>query len=86
MEGIFEIKEIDQNDARKFKYLVPFVTSGIGSNIVSGQTVSVDTTPALGQNAQTLAEVDSVESASPYVFNVSIRSTWGICGIWANGL
>ena len=40
----------------------------------------------LGQNAQTLAEVDSVESASPYVFNVSIRSTWGICGIWANGL
>ena len=86
LEGIFEIKEIDQNDARKFTYLVPFVTSGIGSNIVSGQTVSVDTTPALGQNAQTLAEVDSVESASPYVFNVSIRSTWGICGIWANGL
>jgi hypothetical protein len=86
LEGIFEIKEIDQNDARKFKYLVPFVTSGIGSNIVSGQTVSVDTTPALGQNAQALAEVDSVESASPYVFNVSIRSTWGICGIWANGL
>jgi len=86
LEGIFQIKEIDQNDARKFKYDVPFVTSGIGSNIVSGQTISVDTTPALGQNAQTLAEVDSVESASPYVFNVSIRSTWGICGIWANGL
>ena len=86
LEGIFQIKEIDQNDARKFKYEVPFVVSGIGSNIVSGQTVSVDTTPALGQNAQTLAEVDSVESASPYVFNVSIRSTWGICGIWANGL
>ena len=86
LEGIFQIKEIDQNDARKFKYEVPFVVSAIGTNIVSGQTVSVDTTPALGQNAQTLAEVDSVESASPYVFNVSIRSTWGICGIWANGL
>ena len=86
LEGIFQIKEIDQNDARKFKYEVPFVTTGIGSNIVSGQTISVDTTPALGQNAQTLAEVDSVESASPYVFNCSIRSTWGICGIWANGL
>ena len=86
LEGIFQIKSIDQNDARKFTYEVPFVVSAIGSNIVSGQTVSVDTTPALGQNAQTLAEVDSVESASPYVFNVSIRSTWGICGIWANGL
>lgn len=31
------------------------------------------------------AEIDSVESASPYVFNVSIRSTWGICGIHADG-
>ena len=40
LEGIFQIKEIDQNDARKFTYEVPFVVSGIGNNIVSGQTVS----------------------------------------------
>ena len=86
LEGIFPIKSIDQNDPRKLTYEVAVVVSAIGTGIASGQTVSVDTTPALGQNAQTLAEVDSVESASPYVFNVSIRSTWGICGIWANGL
>ena len=87
LEGIFKVKEINiSGDARKFKYEVPFVTSAIGTNIASGQTISVDTTPALGQNCQALAEVDSVESASPYVFNCSIRSTWGICGIWANGL
>ena len=86
LEGIFPIIDIDQNDPRKFTYEVAEVVSAIGTGIASGQTVSVDTTPALGQNAQTLAEVDSVESASPYVFNVSIRSTWGICGIWANGL
>ena len=83
LEGIFPIKSIDQNDPRKFTYEVPIVVSAIGTNLVSGQIVSV---PTLGQNAQTLAEVDSVESASPYVFNCSIRSTWGICGIWANGL
>ena len=83
LEGIFQVKEIDQNDPRKFTYEVPFVVSAIGTNLASGQTVSQ---PTLGSNAQTLAEVDSVESASPYVFNVSIRSTWGICGIWANGL
>ena len=83
LEGIFPVKEIDQNDPRKFTYEVPFVVSAIGTNLASGQTVSQ---PTLGANAQTLAEVDSVESASPYVFNVSIRSTWGICGIWANGL
>ena len=86
LEGIFPIKTIDQNDPRKFTYEVAEVVSAIGTGIASGQTVSVDTTPSLGQNAQTLAEVDSVESASPYVFNCSIRSTWGICGIWANGL
>jgi len=86
LEGIFPIKSIDQNDPRKLTYEVAVVVSAIGTGIASGQTVSVDTTPALGQNAQTLAEVDSVESASPYVFNCSIRSTWGICGIWANGL
>ncbi len=86
LEGIFPIKSIDQNDPRKFTYEVAIVVSAIGTSIASGDTISVDTTPALGQNAQTLAEVDSVESASPYVFNVSIRSTWGICGIWANGL
>ena len=86
LEGIFPITKIDQNDTRKFIYEVPVIATAIGTNIVSGQTISVDTTPALGQNAQTLAEVDSVESASPYVFNCSIRSTWGICGIWANGL
>ena len=86
LEGFFPIKEIDPNDPRKFTYEVPIVVSAIGQNLVSGQLISQLTTPALGQNAQTLAEVDSVESASPYVFNCSIRSTWGICGIWANGL
>jgi len=86
LEGIFPIVKIDQNDPRKFTYEVPEVVSAIGTGITAGRTISVDTTPALGQNAQTLAEVDSVESASPYVFNCSIRSTWGICGIWANGL
>ena len=43
------------------------------------------TPPDLDTNASTQAEIDSVESASPYVFNVSIRSTWGICGIHADG-
>jgi len=86
LEGIFPIKAIDQNDPRKFTYEVAEVVSAIGTGIAAGQTISVDTTPALGSNALTLAEVDSVESASPYVFNCSIRSTWGICGIWANGL
>ena len=85
IEGFWPIYDIS-DDPRKFSYRVPFVVSGIGQGLTDNKEVSVNSAPALGQNAQVLAEVDSVESASPYVFNVSIRSVWGICGIWANGL
>jgi hypothetical protein len=30
-------------------------------------------------------ESDTVNSASPYVFNCSIRSVYGLCGMWADG-
>ena len=50
LEGIFPITKIDQTDTRKFTYEVPVIATAIGTNIVSGQTISVDTTPALGQN------------------------------------
>ena len=86
LEGTFQIDSIDANDPRKFTYLVPQNVASIGTGIVDGDILNSTSSPPLGQNAQTLAEVDSVESASPYVFNCSIRSTWGICGIWANGL
>ena len=94
LEGTFNIATIDPTDGRKFTYFVfgeVVSTIGPGSNagassISPGDILDITSSPALGQNALTLAEVDSVESASPYVFNCSLRSTWGICGIWANGL
>ena len=86
LEGTFQITAIDPNNPRKFSYLVPQSANSIGTGITSGKELTETSTPPLSSNAQTLAEVDSVESASPYVFNCSIRSTWGICGIWANGL
>jgi hypothetical protein len=30
-------------------------------------------------------EADTVSSASPYVFNCSLRSVYGLCGMWADG-
>ena len=42
----------------------------------------VSYTPA---NASVQVEIDTVESASPYIFNVSLRSTFGICGMHADG-
>ena len=36
-------------------------------------------------SATVQVEIDTVESASPYIFNVSLRSTFGICGMHADG-
>ena len=86
LNGAFSISEIDLVDQRKFTYKIPGTVAALGTNVslVSGTTYTSQN--GLSSNAIVKAEVDSVESASPYVFNCSIRSTWGICGIWANGL
>ena len=36
-------------------------------------------------NAVVKAEIDTVDSSSPYIFNCSLRSTYGLCGLWADG-
>jgi len=86
LNGVFTISEIDLVDQRKFSYNIPGTVAALGTSasLISGTTYT--TSNGLDSNAVVKAEVDSVESASPYVFNCSIRSTWGICGIWANGL
>ena len=83
LNGTFKIY-LDNNDPKVFSYTIDVVAAAVG--LTSGNTYDSTTAPnALGANAISLAEIDSVESASPYVFNCSIRSTWGQCGMWANG-
>ena len=83
LNGTFRVS-IDNNDPKVFTYTLDVVSASLG--LVSGDTYTTSTIPnALGASAISLAEIDSVESASPYVFNCSIRSTWGQCGMWANG-
>ena len=83
LNGVFKVTAISQTDPKEFEYKIATTATGLG--LISGATYTVVTSPALDTNSTVQAEVDSVESASPYVFNVSIRSTWGICGIWADG-
>ena len=86
LNGTFAVSSLDLVDARKFQYEIAGTVAALGTttSLVSGTTYTAQN--GLSANAVVKAEVDSVESASPYVFNCSIRSTWGICGIWANGL
>jgi len=56
--------------------------SGTASNaeVSSGETIVVASTPEVAN-----VETNSVENSSPYVFNVSLRSQWGMNGMCVNG-
>ena len=77
LEGVFQVISISTTNPKEFTYRAYATLSQV--SFASGETKVPNAT------ATVQAEVDSVESASPYVFNVSIRSVWGICGIWADG-
>ncbi len=60
----------------KFIYLLPFVRA----NLPAGEFGGVSTS-----KAQVLVETDTVSGASPYIFNISMRSVYGMQGMHADG-
>ena len=62
------VTAIDSNNRRKFTFELPGSVAGLG--LQNNQTYT--TANGLSTNAFVQAEVDSVESASPYMFNLSI--------------
>jgi hypothetical protein len=57
----------------EFTYLLPFVRSNLPA------------TPSNSSGATVTIETDTVSGASPYVFNVSLRSVWGMNGMHTDG-
>ena len=56
----------------EFTFLLPFVRNNLtASPSASGATVTIET--------------DTVQGASPYIFNISLRSVWGMNGMHADG-
>jgi Chaperone of endosialidase len=73
-------------------YQILAVSSSLNDTIYDQYSYQLSGVP--NANAQKLStapylacelETDTVDSASPYIFNCSIRSTYGICGMHANG-
>jgi hypothetical protein len=83
LHGSFLISRLDPADNTLFYYRVNETLT----SLVSGTTYTSASLPPnrLNENAIVQAEIDTVDSASPYMFNLSIRSTWGLCGMHANG-
>ena len=63
-------------DTTRFQYSLPFVRPNLPAGAAGGLSSA---------NAQVLVETDTVTGASPYVFNVSMRSVFGMQGLHADG-
>ena len=65
-----KVQEIE--NSTQFTYLLPTFPVNLDANpSASGGTVTVET--------------DTVSGASPYIFNISLRSVWGLNGMLADG-
>jgi len=60
------------------------VTSAQG-NVFTYQMSDEPTGNAVGSNILVKVEIDTVDSSSPYAFNLSLRSVWGMNGMHADG-
>jgi len=62
-----------------------FLVTSAQGNQFTYQMSSEPSGNALGSNILVKVEIDTVDSASPYIFNMSLRSVWGINGMHADG-
>ena len=65
-----------------------FVVTGVSSDRVftyKTNSAPIDGLPLLSGDETIVADTDTVTGASPYIFNISLRSTFGMCGMHADG-
>ena len=72
------------SDLYNGSYKVAGVTSTTSFNYVLLDT-PIDSIITIGGNERVVIEADNVTGASPYIFNCSLRSTYGMCGLHADG-
>jgi hypothetical protein len=62
-----------------------FTVTSASGNVFTYQMQGEPTGNAVGSNISVKTEIDTVDSASPYAFNLSLRSVWGMNGMLADG-
>ena len=67
-----KVQSVDENDPKKFTYLLPTFRANLP-------------TPGNASGAEVTIETDTVSGASPYIFNISLRSVYGMNGMHADG-
>jgi hypothetical protein len=87
IEGLSVDSPIQISGVSAAGYDGQFVISSVPSNTqVTYQVQNTPINPLPGVTGSTLnLVVDTVTSASPYIFNISLRSVYGMCGLLADG-
>lgn len=86
LEGLAVDTPIRINGVTSGGYNGQFVVKNVNSATEIEYSTSIIPTNALGGSGGTLnITVDTVTSASPYIFNCSLRSVYGMCGLHADG-
>ena len=80
ISGVTGPTETDSN-----LYNGSFLVTSAQGNQFTYQMSAEPSGNAIGSNILVKVEIDTVDSASPYVFNMSLRSVWGINGMHADG-
>ena len=80
LSGVTGPTETDSN-----LYNGSFLVTSAQGNQFTYQMSAEPSGNAIGSNVLVKVEIDTVDSASPYVFNCSLRSVWGINGMHADG-
>jgi len=62
-----------------------FTVTSASGNVFTYQMAAEPSGNAVGSNVTVKTEIDTVDSASPYAFNLSLRSVWGMNGMHADG-
>ena len=74
-----------QSEADAGIYNGSFTVTSASGNVFTYQMSSEPSGNAVGTNITVKTEIDTVDSASPYAFNLSLRSVWGMNGMLADG-
>ena len=74
-----------QSEVDASVYNGSFTVTSASGNVFTYQMQGEPTGNAVGSNISVKTEIDTVDSASPYAFNLSLRSVWGMNGMHANG-
>ena len=82
---IAETKEQRQDDLEENQTGLPFSDSRDRAEISYPGATRLVRKSASGEQALALPDINSTRSSSPYVFNCSVRSIFGLNGMWVDG-